>query len=69
MGLNAYFTYSVVKGMGVPWETALGAVFVSGISFLILTAFGVRQLIVEAIPKSSMRRLPAASDSSSRSSD
>ena len=50
MGLNAYFTYSVVKGMGVPWPTALGAVFHSGIAFLILTAVGVRQLIVQAIP-------------------
>ena len=50
MGLNAYFTYSVVKGMGVPWQTALGAVFLSGIAFLILTAVGLRQLIVEAIP-------------------
>src|SRR5436305_13290835 len=50
MGLNAYFTYSVVKGMGVPWQTALGAVFLSGIAFLILTAVGVRQLIVQAIP-------------------
>src|SRR5579872_7415770 len=50
MGLNAYFTYSVVKGMGVPWQTALGAVFLSGIAFLILTAVGVRQLIVAAIP-------------------
>ncbi|HEY3836653.1 MAG TPA: NCS2 family permease [Bryobacteraceae bacterium] len=50
MGLNAYFTYSVVKGMGVPWQTALGAVFLSGIAFLILTAVGVRQLIVSAIP-------------------
>src|SRR5213082_296762 len=38
MGLNAYFTYAVVKGMGVPWQTALGAVFLSGIAFLILTA-------------------------------
>jgi adenine/guanine/hypoxanthine permease len=51
MGLNAYFTYSVVNGMGVHWETALGAVFLSGISFLVLTAVGVRQLIVEAIPQ------------------
>src|SRR5271163_3168977 len=51
MGLNAYFTYSVVKGMGVPWQVALGAVFLSGIAFLILTAVGVRQLIVSAIPK------------------
>jgi len=51
MGLNAYFTYSVVKGMGVPWQVALGAVFISGVAFLILTAVGVRQLIVSAIPK------------------
>jgi AGZA family xanthine/uracil permease-like MFS transporter len=50
MGLNAYFTYTVVKGMGVPWETALGAVFLSGIAFLILTAAGVRRMIVSAIP-------------------
>jgi len=50
MGLNAYFTYSVVKGMGVPWETALGAVFISGVAFLILTLVGVRQMIVAAIP-------------------
>src|ERR1017187_7089382 len=33
MGLNAYFTYSVVKGMGIPWQTALGAVFLSGLAF------------------------------------
>ena len=51
MGLNAYFTYSVVKGMGVPWETALGAVFLSGVAFLVLTAVGIRQLIVSAVPK------------------
>jgi len=50
MGLNAYFTYSVVKGLGVPWETALGAVFLSGVAFFILTAAGVRQMIVSAIP-------------------
>src|SRR5579863_10296665 len=50
MGLNAYFTYSVVKGMGVPWETALGAVFVSGVAFLLLTALGIRELIFNAIP-------------------
>ena len=51
MGLNAYFTYTVVKGMGVPWETALGCVFLSGVAFLILTLAGVRQMIVAAIPK------------------
>ena len=50
MGLNAYFAYTVVKGMGVPWQAALGAVFFSGVAFLILTAVGVRELIVEAIP-------------------
>jgi AGZA family xanthine/uracil permease-like MFS transporter len=50
MGLNAYFTYTVVKGMGVPWETALGAVFLSGVAFLVLTAAGIRQLVLEAIP-------------------
>ena len=50
MGLNAYFTYTVVKGMGVPWETALGCVFLSGAVFLVLTLVGVRQMIVSAIP-------------------
>jgi adenine/guanine/hypoxanthine permease len=50
MGLNAYFTYSVVKGMGIDWHIALGAVFLSGIAFLLLTAAGVRQMIVRAIP-------------------
>src|ERR1019366_7633788 len=50
MGLNAYFTYTVVKGMGVDWHVALGAVFLSGIAFLLLTAVGVRQMIVNAIP-------------------
>jgi AGZA family xanthine/uracil permease-like MFS transporter len=50
MGLNAYFTYTVVKGMGIPWQAALGAVFISGVAFLILTAAGIRQLIVAAIP-------------------
>src|SRR5258708_106010 len=50
MGLNAYFTYTVVLGLRVPWQTALGAVFLSGAAFLILTLIGVRQMIVEAIP-------------------
>lgn len=52
MGLNAYFTFTVVKGMGVPWETALGAVFISGIVFLAVSLFKVREAIVNAIPKS-----------------
>ncbi len=50
MGLNAYFTYTVVKGIGVPWQAALGAVFLSGLAFLVLTAVGIRQLIIAAIP-------------------
>jgi AGZA family xanthine/uracil permease-like MFS transporter len=50
MGLNAYFTYTVVKGMGVPWPTALGAVFLSGVLFLLLTVSGLRQKLVAAIP-------------------
>lgn len=52
MGLNAYFTFTVVKGMGVPWQTALGCVFISGVVFLLLTLVGLRQLIVNAIPRS-----------------
>jgi AGZA family xanthine/uracil permease-like MFS transporter len=51
MGLNAYFTYSVVKGMGVAWQTALGAVFLSGVIFLLLTLGGIRKLILESIPR------------------
>ena len=50
MGINAIFTYSVVVAMDVPWQTALGAVFISGIIFLLLSAFRVRELIVQAIP-------------------
>lgn len=50
MGLNAYFAFTVVGQMGVPWPVALGCVFISGVAFLILTLTGVRQLIVQAIP-------------------
>ena len=52
MGLNAYFTFTVVQGMGVPWQTALGAVFLSGIVFLAVSLFKVREAIVNAIPQS-----------------
>ncbi|MBD3225576.1 MAG: NCS2 family permease [Caldithrix sp.] len=51
MGLNAFFTYSVVKGMEVEWTIALGAVFWSGIIFIILSVFNIRTEIVKAIPK------------------
>ena len=52
MGLNAYFTYTVVQGMGIPWQTALGCVFLSGLAFMLLTVAGVRQLIIRAVPRS-----------------
>jgi adenine/guanine/hypoxanthine permease len=52
MGLNAYFTFTVVKGLGIPWRTALAAVFLSGILFLLLTASGFRQRLVNAVPHS-----------------
>ena len=52
MGLNAYFTFTVVKGMGLPWQTALGCVFISGVAFLLLTVAGIRQLIISAVPRS-----------------
>ncbi len=50
MGLNAYFTYTVCIKMHIPWQTALGAVFLSGVIFLALTAAGIRQMILRAIP-------------------
>ncbi|WP_130802988.1 NCS2 family permease [Acinetobacter ihumii] len=52
MGLNAYFTYSVCLGMGVPWQTALAAVFVSGLVFLAISFLKIREAIVNAIPMS-----------------
>ena len=52
MGLNAYFTFSVVKGMGVSWQIALGAVFLSGLLFLIISLLRVREWLINAIPMS-----------------
>lgn len=52
MGLNAYFTYSVCMGMGVPWQTALAAVFMSGLIFIAISMFKIREAIVNAIPMS-----------------
>jgi len=51
MGLNAFFTFSAVLSMKVSWEIALGAVFWSGIIFLLLTVFNIRTYIIKAIPK------------------
>ena len=50
MGLNAFFTYGVVLGMGYSWQTALGAVFLSGCLFIILSLFKVREWVINAIP-------------------
>ena len=50
MSLNAYFTYTIVIGRGVPWQTALGVVFLSGVLFLILTLTSLREHIVNGIP-------------------
>jgi adenine/guanine/hypoxanthine permease len=50
MSLNAYFTYSVCLGMHIPWQTALGVVFISGVFFLILTVTRIREQIVNGIP-------------------
>jgi adenine/guanine/hypoxanthine permease len=52
MGLNAYFTYGVVKGMGISWQVALGAVFLSGILFLVVSLLRVREWLINAIPLS-----------------
>lgn len=50
MGLNAYFTFAVVKGMGVPWQVALGAVFISGLIFILFSLFKIREALVNALP-------------------
>jgi len=52
MGLNAYFAYAVVGAMGFKWQVALGAVFISGCLFLLITIFRLRELIVRGIPQS-----------------
>jgi AGZA family xanthine/uracil permease-like MFS transporter len=50
MGLNAYFAYAVVRALGISWQVALGAVFLSGVLFLVLTFAGIRELILYSIP-------------------
>ncbi|KQZ28138.1 guanine permease [Duganella sp. Root1480D1] len=52
MGLNAYFAYAVVLGMGIKWPVALGAVFISGCLFLLVSLLGLREAIVNGIPRS-----------------
>lgn len=50
MGINFYFTYSVVAGQGISWQVALGAVFISGIMLILLTVFKFREIIINSIP-------------------
>ncbi|QKY71455.1 NCS2 family permease [Lentibacillus sp. CBA3610] len=50
MGLNAFFSYTVVLGFGIPWETALAGVLASGLIFIVLTLTGLRQKVIDAIP-------------------
>ncbi|WP_296224384.1 NCS2 family permease [Ralstonia sp. UBA689] len=52
MGLNAYFAYAVVKGMGFTWQAALGAVFISGCLFMLVSVLRIREMIVNGIPHS-----------------
>ncbi len=52
MGINAYFTYGVVLGMGHPWQVALGALFISGVCFVLISVFPIRAWIVDAFPRS-----------------
>lgn len=52
MGLNAFFTYTVVLGMGHTWQVALAAVFMSGVLFILLSLFKIRELIINSIPLS-----------------
>ena len=52
MGLNAYFAFAVVQGMGVPWQVALGAVFLSGLLFFAVSIFRIREWLVNGIPLS-----------------
>lgn len=59
MGLNAFFTYGVVLGMGYSWQTALGAVFLSGCIFVLLSLFKIREWIVNAIPNTLKRGIVA----------
>ena len=51
MGLNAFFAFTVVLGLGIPWQTALAAVFVEGILFIALTAVGAREYVINLFPK------------------
>lgn len=69
MGINAFFAFTLVAGMGYSWQTALAAVFVEGVIFILLTAFNVREQIVHCIRKRCALPSRPASGFSSPSSD
>ncbi len=52
MGENFFYVYTVVLTMGISWQVALGAVFLSGVAFFVLTLFKIRELIIDAVPRS-----------------
>src|SRR3954471_22063996 len=52
MGINAFFAFTICGSLGVPWQEALGMVFINGIVFLLLSVTGIREKIIEAIPHS-----------------
>lgn len=58
MGLNTFFAFSVVLGLGYSWQMALTAVFIQGLIFILLTFFNVRELIVQSIPKTIKDAIP-----------
>ena len=58
MGLNAYFTYSVVQATGVSWQIALGMVFLSSVLFLLLTILGLREKVIQAVPHALRMSIP-----------
>ena len=59
MGENFFFTFTVVVGMGVSWQIALGAVFLSGVAFLLLSAVRLREMVIEAVPASLQHAIAA----------
>ncbi|GAA0724081.1 NCS2 family permease [Halorubrum trapanicum] len=59
LGLNAFFAFTVVLGLGVPWQTALAAVFVEGVLFILLTAVGAREYVIRLFPEPVKRSVGA----------
>ncbi|MFO8115401.1 MAG: NCS2 family permease [Halorubrum sp.] len=59
LGLNAFFAFTVVLGLGIPWQTALAAVFVEGVLFMLLTAVGARKYVIQLFPEPVKRSVGA----------